>query len=476
MGSFHHSRIKSFIFPSFCFRSSIFANNSGGTIGGSVRQLSDSFGTLKGAFVNLVATALAPLIPYIVTVVQWLTGLFTTLAQIIAALFGMQQTVGSIASATTGGASKAKKAAKDATGALAAFDQINVLATQNQEEADTGGGAGGGLPTLPPTMVPPELLAKIEDLKQKLGKIKDLILEWWNDPIGKFSETWFGKFIVDLWTNAVSTYQRIFENTRETFTRIKDNIILAFNGVKEFLLGVFTGDWLRAWEGLKSIGIGLFGAFYEFIRGTLTNILIFLQGWGVVLHMIFGAALENIKILWSFAVEWFRANVTEPIKNAFYTSLDLIKSRFESVFNGIKLFVRGVANSVIDIMNAMIRAVVGGINAIIKGANAVAVLIPGSPQIALVNAPQIPRLATGAVIPPNAEFAAILGDQRSGRNIEAPENLIRQIVSEEIGKIQADVTINFAGSLAGLVRELKPFIDKENVRVGGSLVRGTASI
>nr|DAG01693.1 MAG TPA: minor tail protein [Siphoviridae sp. ctSMg55] len=44
-----------------------------------------------------------------------------------------------------------------------------------------------------------------------------------------------------------------------------------------------------------------------------------------------------------------------------------------------------------------------------------------------------PRLASGAVIPPNREFMAVLGDQRSGNNIEAPESLIRKIVREETG-------------------------------------------
>ena len=43
----------------------------------------------------------------------------------------------------------------------------------------------------------------------------------------------------------------------------------------------------------------------------------------------------------------------------------------------------------------------------------------------------VPALARGAVIPPNREFMAVLGDQTSGNNIEAPESLIRQIVREE---------------------------------------------
>ena len=44
---------------------------------------------------------------------------------------------------------------------------------------------------------------------------------------------------------------------------------------------------------------------------------------------------------------------------------------------------------------------------------------------------RVPALAQGAVIPPNREFMAVLGDQTSGNNIEAPESLIRQIVREE---------------------------------------------
>ncbi len=46
------------------------------------------------------------------------------------------------------------------------------------------------------------------------------------------------------------------------------------------------------------------------------------------------------------------------------------------------------------------------------------------------SAGDLPHLANGAVIPPNQQFAAILGDQRSGKNLEAPAGLIRQMVAE----------------------------------------------
>lgn len=83
----------------------------------------------------------------------------------------------------------------------------------------------------------------------------------------------------------------------------------------------------------------------------------------------------------------------------------------------------------------------------------------------------LPALATGAVIPPNAPFAAILGDQRRGTNIEAPEGLIRQIVREETAGMGAqNITVTFEGTMAELVRQLRPRIERETARVGSNMM------
>lgn len=83
----------------------------------------------------------------------------------------------------------------------------------------------------------------------------------------------------------------------------------------------------------------------------------------------------------------------------------------------------------------------------------------------------IPALATGAVIPPNGEFLAVLGDQKKGRNLEAPENLIRQIVREESGGgLSGTLTIRPA---PGLTRYLAYELKREDARAGTPLVEGT---
>ena len=74
----------------------------------------------------------------------------------------------------------------------------------------------------------------------------------------------------------------------------------------------------------------------------------------------------------------------------------------------------------------------------------------GNYSLSLPRVNTVPYLAKGAVIPPRSEFLAVLGDQKKGNNLEAPESLLRQIVREESGKGQGDgntynVTVNASG-------------------------------
>lgn len=61
--------------------------------------------------------------------------------------------------------------------------------------------------------------------------------------------------------------------------------------------------------------------------------------------------------------------------------------------------------------------------------------------------PNVPYLASGAVIPPRSEFLAVLGDQKSGNNIEAPESLLRKIVREESGAVTGGGQYRFTAQL-----------------------------
>ena len=78
----------------------------------------------------------------------------------------------------------------------------------------------------------------------------------------------------------------------------------------------------------------------------------------------------------------------------------------------------------------------------------------------------VPYLASGAVIPPNAPFYAVLGDQKSGNNLEAPESLIRKIVREESG---GGCTEQLAQLLEVLIATV------QNIEVGDTVIGEAAN-
>ena len=67
----------------------------------------------------------------------------------------------------------------------------------------------------------------------------------------------------------------------------------------------------------------------------------------------------------------------------------------------------------------------------------------------------VPALATGAVIPPNAPFMAMLGDQRHGTNIEAPLDTIKQAVAEVMASMQNNVKFEIIGDPHGMFKVMQ---------------------
>lgn len=196
----------------------------------------------------------------------------------------------------------------------------------------------------------------------------------------------------------------------------------------------------RAWDWIKE----KWNAAGEWFRTNVTEpIQNFFTGLKDGIKNAFFSAWDWIKGVWDKASTWVNDKVIVPIANFFSGLWDGIKNTFKTAFDFIKHAFKTYVNGWISIVENFINFFIKAINLLIKGLNKISFDIPDwvpsiggktfGFNIREVPKVSIPRLATGAVIPPNAEFAAILGDQKHGRNLEAPEGLIRQIVKEESG-------------------------------------------
>lgn len=73
---------------------------------------------------------------------------------------------------------------------------------------------------------------------------------------------------------------------------------------------------------------------------------------------------------------------------------------------------------------------------------------------------EIPALASGAVIPPNRKFLAVLGDQKSGTNVEAPLSTIKQAVMEALAQGSREpINVNLVVDGKTLARVVVPNIN-----------------
>ena len=148
------------------------------------------------------------------------------------------------------------------------------------------------------------------------------------------------------------------------------------------------------------------------------------------------AAWDGIKSAFKSVPEWFQSkfrDAWQKVKDVFSTGGRIwsgIKEGIESTFHT-------VVNAIIRGMNTIIAVPFNKINSMLNTIrNASFLGISPFQNMWGVNplpVPQIPMLARGAVIPASRQFLAVLGDQRNGNNLEAPESLLRQIVREEAG-------------------------------------------
>lgn len=197
------------------------------------------------------------------------------------------------------------------------------------------------------------------------------------------------------------------------------------DGFGKFFKGVFTGDMKLAVEGIKQIWEGMkqtWNAIVNSIKDAWNMFITWLQSKSPLLASIFQTYGK------------FVSDVCKNIKDILKGVIDFIVGVFTGdwtkAWEGVTEIFKGIWNNIVAIIEAAINFIIDGINLLISALNTIHFEIPDwvpliggksfGISIPLVSQVALPRLAEGAVIPPNREFMAVLGDQKSGTNIETP--------------------------------------------------------
>jgi hypothetical protein len=234
----------------------------------------------------------------------------------------------------------------------------------------------------------------------------------------------------ELSESATRTLSNLKEKIANVWNIIKTSTSTTWNAIKKTLSGL--------WNSLKSTASTVFNAIKTKVVG------------------VWDSVKNKTSRTWE-SVATFVSNKVEAIKNAITNKFNAARDAVKSAFEGIVNFIKAPINQAISIVNnavGMINNAIGGIESAFSFGPWTVPTPFGSKTIGFhATFPRIgtiPYLASGAVIPPRSEFLAVLGDQKKGNNLEAPESLLRQIVREESGKGQGDgntynVTVNASG-------------------------------
>lgn len=150
-------------------------------------------------------------------------------------------------------------------------------------------------------------------------------------------------------------------------------------------------------------------------------------GFVTPIALNWNALKDNISAAWDGIKSWWNRSVAPKFTLSFW------KKKFSTIADGLTSKIKDGINAAIALFNRFVNWINDKMNIqwdAVKIAG-LTVIPKGSFQLLKLN--NIPQLAQGAVIPANREFLAVLGDQKHGTNIEAPADLIRQIVREESG-------------------------------------------
>lgn len=217
------------------------------------------------------------------------------------------------------------------------------------------------------------------------------------------------------------------------------------DGFGKFFKGVFTGDMKLAVEGIKQIWEGMkqtWNAIVNSIKDAWNMFITWLQSKSPLLASIFQTYGKFVSDVYK--------NIKDILKGVIDFIVGVFTGDWTKAWQGVTEIFKGIWNNIVAIIEAAINFIIDGINLLISALNTIHFEIPDwvpiiggksfGISIPLVSQVALPRLAEGAVIPPNREFMAVLGDQKSGTNIETPlETMVqafKQAMNESGGRSQ----------------------------------------
>lgn len=317
-----------------------------------------------------------------------------------------------------------------------------------------------------------------EYFTEVLEGLKEFFSETWTSISETAAEAWnlISQFFSDTWTNISETINTVWESIKqflsETWTTIQTNATTIYTAIKTFLQ--------TTWENIKATATTVWNAIKTFLQTTWTTIqTIAITLWTAIKNFLHTTwtNMQNLAVsIWTAIKNWFfetwqaikekALEIWENVRAVFEEKFNAIKEKTQEIiskFNEFRSNVSEVFHNIRDTISETIGSAIGKLSDFISkireaieaikdflasGFEKVSGFVGGlfggggsgrsaapAARAMAYTMPEIPALASGAVIRGGDPFLAFLGDQPRGQtNIEAPLATIERAVENAMSR------------------------------------------
>ena len=328
-------------------------------------------------------------------------------------------------------------------------------------------GAGGVLKTIftPKSLIVLGIMAAVTAgilLYKNWDKIKAIAEKIGSAIIAPFKA--IGGFFKETWKNAIEKGSEAVEGMRDRIEGVVDGLKTYFGGWIDFITGVFSGNWKKAWKGVK----GIFSGAWKTIKSALK-----LSKVKVKIQAKFADKKKDLTAKWNDLTEDVKGKTAELKADISQRWSDL-KSKWSAITCNIKDKTVSFAGRVTATAKAIktawnkvaaewkdktasfglrFSAAAADLKAWIN-TNVISKINSKFKKVPILKNHLIPKLAEGAYVKKNTPQIAMIGDNRHQGEYVAPEdkllNMAKTAAAMSGGGINPEVITLLKQILAAL--------------------------
>ncbi|HFI0260456.1 TPA: hypothetical protein ACGOVQ_001242 [Streptococcus suis] len=305
----------------------------------------------------------------------------------------------------------------------------------------------------------------VDNFLYAFGQVVDLLKIVWEVILQPLFD-WIAANILPVLVPIFQTLAEWFVQAWNVVFDVLGAVLKILGGIIEFLVGVFTGDWEKAWDGIVQVAKGMWdllssifmfvwNVILSFLKGVWNTIVAILQaGWDAIVRIFQGLGKwfedrwKDVENIFSNVGRWFGQKFSEAwngITNAFSNVAGFFRGIYDNIVSWFSNIGGAVATAVSGAfryaMNGVFATIENAVNGFIGMINGVIGLINNIPGVSLgsIGYVNLPRLARGGIV--DSPTVAMIGE--AGKEVVMP--LENTGFLQTMGRVVGGAVVNALG-------------------------------